>query len=124
MTVKLARQFLLLCVICLVAIWGQEICPFPMPSSVLAMLMVLGLLLCGALKPRHLEDITQGLQSYMSFFFVPTCVGILEQGDIIRESGLQILLLCVVGTALTFGVTAWVTTALIRLTQGKGGEAL
>ncbi len=119
---SIPRQILLLLSICLVAILIADILPVPIPSSVIAMLLVLSLLLLRAIKPTHLSDITSAMQKYMAFFFLPTCISILSEVDIIKESGLEILLLCFIGTVATFAVTAFVTTGLIRLLNKKGSE--
>lgn len=42
----------------------------------------------------------------MAFFFIPAGVGILEQFEFVKDSMWQLLLICLVTTLLTFGVTA------------------
>ncbi len=119
---SLPKQVLLLCALCLVAICIAAVLPIAIPSSVIAMLLVLCLLLGGVLKPPHLDGIAKTLQSYMGFFFVPTCVSVLEELEIIKESGLIILILCVLGTIGTFGVTALTTTCLLKLWGKKSQQ--
>lgn len=112
---NMPKQILLLCTLCLVAICIEAVLPIAIPSSVISMLLVLCLLLCGALKPNHLDGIAKTLQGYMGFFFVPTCVSVLKELEIIKESGLIILLLCILGTVGTFAVTALTTTLLLKI---------
>lgn len=120
---SMPKQTLLLCTICLIAMCVEAVSPVTVPSSVLAMLLVLALLLLRVIQPRHLEGATAAIQSYMGFFFVPTCVSILEKLDILKEYGVVIVLLCFIGTVATFAFTALITTILLKLTD-KGGAQL
>ncbi len=120
---NMPKQVLLLCTVCLAAICIEAVLPIAVPSSVIAMLIVLVLMLTHVIKPPHLEGVAGVLQGYMGFFFMPTCVSILQELDIMREHGVAIVLICFVGTVATFGVTALATTLLLKVCEKKGDRS-
>ena len=58
------------------------------------------------LKIDHIRQKADFLLQNMAFFFIPAGVGILEQFEFVKDSMWQLLLICLVTTLLTFGVTA------------------
>lgn len=55
---------------------------------------------------NHIRQKADFLLQNMAFFFIPAGVGILEQFEFVKDSMWQLLLICLVTTLLTFGVTA------------------
>ena len=105
--------------VCLGGVGISAILPFPFPASVSAMLLLFALLLCRVVKPGHIDEIAGFLTKNMAILFLPAAVGIIESLDILRDSGIQILIICLVSTLLTFGVTATVVSLLMRLADRK-----
>ena len=92
--------------VCLISEGISFLLPFPFPASVISLLLLLALLLSGVLKARHIQTVSNFLLANMAFFFIPAGVGILEQFEFVKDSMWQLLLICLVTTLLTFGVTA------------------
>ncbi len=105
--------------VCLGGVGISAILPFPFPASVSAMLLLFALLLCRVVKPGQIDEIAGFLTKNMAILFLPAAVGIIESLDILRDSGIQILIICLVSTLLTFGVTATVVSLLMRLADRK-----
>ena len=55
----------------------------------------------------------------MAFFFVPAGVSIINYFDILKSTVLQLLVICVVSTIVTFAVTAYVVTLMEKKKGGK-----
>ena len=116
---KIITQIGVLFGVCLGGVGISAILPFPFPASVSAMLLLFALLLCRVVKPGQIDEITGFLTKNMAILFLPAAVGIIESLDILRDSGIQILIICLVSTLLTFGVTATVVSLLMRLADRK-----
>ena len=116
---KIITQIGVLFGVCLGGVGISAILPFPFPASVSAMLLLFALLLCRVVKPGQIDEIAGFLTKNMAILFLPAAVGIIESLDILRDSGIQILIICLVRTLLTFGVTATVVSLLMRLADRK-----
>ena len=116
---KIITQIGVLLGVCLGGVGISAILPFPFPASVSAMLLLFALLLCRVVKPGQIDEIAGFLTKNMAILFLPAAVGIIESLDILRDSGIQILIICLVSTLLTFGVTATVVSLLMRLADRK-----
>ena len=91
----------------------EAVLPFPVPASVLSLLIMLVLLCCKLIKEEQVKDLADFLMGNLAFFFVPVAVGIMQYVDVITQNTVAFLTVCVVSTILTFGVTVTV----VRLTQ-------
>ena len=106
--------------ICVVAEGIAAILPFTFPSSVLGMLILLALLLTKVLKPKQLEETSGFFLNNMTFFFVPTCVGILKYTDVLFSNFWAIVLISILTTPLVFFVTGHVVQLTMKKTKEKG----
>ena len=113
-------QIAVLLLVCLAAEGIAAVLPFTFPSSVLAMLILLVLLLCKAIKPKQLEETSGFFLNNMTFFFVPTCVGILKYTDVLFSNFWAIMLISILTTPLVFFVTGHVVQAAMKQIDRKG----
>ena len=88
---------------------------FPVPGSVLAMVVLFILLVTGILKVDHIRQKSDFMLKNMAFFFIPAGVGIMEYFDVLRECLLPFLVICVISTVLTFAVTAGTVALVMKL---------
>ena len=73
---------------------------------------------------RVLKDVQEKadfLLGNMAFFFVPAGVSIINYFDILKSTVLQLLVICVVSTIVTFAVTAYAVTLTVKLMEKKKG---
>jgi holin-like protein len=112
---KIIGQCGFLFFICLCGAALSPLFPFPAPASVLSMLLLFALLLCGAVKPEHLRETTDVLLGNMAFFFIPSGVGILAHLETIRGDALALLTVCCVSTFLTFAASAAAVAAAVKV---------
>ena len=101
----------------------EAILPFPVPASVLSLLIMLILLCTKVIREERVKDLADFLMNNLAFFFVPVAVGIMQYVDIIRQNTIAFLTVCVVSTILTFGVTVTVVRVTQKLmNKGKGEQ--
>ena len=114
---KILLQIGIVFLICLVGEWISAVLPFAFPGSVIAMILLFLLLLFKVLKVEHIEEKASVALNNMAFFFIPAGVGVMEYFDILGAYLVPFLVICVVSTILTFAVTAWTVTGVMRLQE-------
>lgn len=101
----------------------EAVLPFLFPASVISMLVLLALLLLKVVKVEQIREKVDFVLGNLSFFFVPVLVSVMNYVDIIAENALALIVISMVSTVLTFGVTAWVVQLTCRaMNRGKGEE--
>lgn len=78
---------------------------FAFPGPVIGMLLLVGLLALMGDRARPVIASADGLLGILSLLFVPSAVGIMQNGELIRAWGGPLLLAVVASTALTLVVT-------------------
>lgn len=100
----------------------EAILPFPFPASVISMLVLLILLLLKVIKVEQIREKVDFVLGNLSFFFVPVVVSVMNYADIIAENAVALIVISMVSTVLTFGVTAWVVQLTCRAMNRRKGE--
>lgn len=113
------KQLIVIFAVCLVGEGLSAVLPFAFPASVAAMVILLILLSCKAIKPVHLRETGGFFLDNMAFFFVPVCVGVLEYWDVVVQNLWPILLISLLTTPLVFFVTGHVVQLTVRLMARK-----
>ena len=106
--------------ICLGGELVAELLPFPVPASILGLMLMFLLLFFRVLKPEHIQEKNDFLLQNMAFFFIPAGVGILEVFDSVKEVIVPVLLICTITMVLTFCASALVVKLVMRIQYGKG----
>ena len=94
--------------------------PFTFPSSVISMILLLLLLLSKYLKTDHIREKSDFLLHNMAFFFVPSGVAIMDKLELLQGSILKIVAICFITLVITFLVTAYTVTTVMKLQNRKG----
>ena len=113
---KLMKQLTIVFLICIAGELVAAALPFPFPAAVAA------LFISGVLKPQSVKEVAEYLLANMAFLFVPSGVAIMEEYAAVQGSVVQLLAICVITLVITFGVTAWTVTGVIRLMERRKGE--
>ena len=116
----------LICAICLAGVAIESVLPFTFPASVISLILLIVLLLTGVLKTRHIQRVSEFLVANMAFFFIPSCVGIMEHAQVLLDKLLPVFGICFLTTPLIYLVTAWTvqgTMALLSRRKGGGKHA-
>ena len=114
---KYLRQF---CIIILYSFFGDvlhALLPIPIPASIYGMAMILLAFATNRLQVDSVKATGDFLISVLPLLFVAPTVGLLSCWDLIRGKLWKILLLVVITTIITFGVSG-LLTKLLR----KGGD--
>lgn len=123
---KIIYQIGIIFSICWLSEIVEALLPFDFPASVIGMILLFALLAARILKVEHVQEKSDFLLSNMAFFFVPAGVSIINYFDVLKNSVVQLIIICVVSTVVTFAVTAWsvkLTVRFMALTgrTGTGG---
>lgn len=108
--------------LCLISEGLSALIPVAFPASVIALLLLGLLLFTGALKPGHIEKFSTFLVANMAFFFLPSCVEVMEHAPAILRQLIPFLLVVTVTTPVVYLVTGWTVQLLVRRLQGKGAD--
>ena len=100
----------------------EAVLPFSFPASVIALMLLLALLVLRVLKPEHIRESADFLQSGIAFFLIPVMVGLMSYVDLIMENAVAFFAICLVSTVLTFGAVAWTVQLTCRLMERKKEE--
>ena len=103
--------------ICLVGQIIAELIPVPFPGSVMSMVLLFILFMLNWANHEKLKNVNDFLLENMSFFFVPSAVSIITKYDLIKNSIVQILIICVVSFVVTFAVTAYTVTFVMKIQE-------
>lgn len=110
---KIIKQIAIIFSICWISQIIEHFLPFAFSASIIGMILLFLCLLTGFLKIEHIQEKSDFLLSNMAFFFIPAGVSIINYFDVLKSNAWQILLICIITTFVTFGVTAF----FIRLTM-------
>lgn len=108
----LILEFCIVFLICMAGEWIAAFLPFTLPASVISLLLLLILLLCGGVKERTIQGTSQFLIGNMGLFFIPAIVGTLEYLDVLKLQAIPFLVVTLVSTPVVYAVTAWSIPAL------------
>lgn len=97
----------------------EHILPFPFPASVISLLLLLALLMIRVIKVEQIKEKADFLLGNLAFFFVPAVAGVMNYVDVLKESIVPFLVICVVSTVLTFGAAAWAVQLTCRLMEKR-----
>lgn len=115
MNMKIIKQIGIIFTICWLSVVIEHFLPFAFPASVIGLVLLLLGLLTGLLKMEHVQEKSDFLLSNMAFFFIPAGVSLINYFDILKSSIIQIFIICVISTIITFAVTAYSIRLTLRL---------
>ncbi|MDR2073201.1 MAG: CidA/LrgA family protein [Spirochaetaceae bacterium] len=94
--------------------------PLGMPASVLGLVLMLAALGSKLLKPSHLGTTAGYLSANMAFFFLPAAVTVLENYGLLKPVVVQLIIIGILSTVITFFVTYGTVRICRLLRAGKG----
>ena len=115
----MAKQVLIVFGVCLAGLVLSGLSPLPVPGSVLAMLGLLALLCLGWVKEKSIAGLCGFFQDNMAFFFIPAGVGVIENLDFLKTSGLALAAVCVIGTLITFAAAGFTVKAVLAVQEKR-----
>ena len=94
--------------------------PMSFPASVISMVLLMVLLLTGVLKERQIQSVSHFLIANMAFFFIPSLVGTMEHGAMLKSQAVPILVIVGLTTPVVYLAAGWTVQLMTRLRRGKG----
>ena len=116
---KILYQIAIIFFLCLMGGIISALLPFPFPSAIAAMLLLLAALFSGILRIDHIKEKSDFLLSNMAFFFIPAGVKVIEHFDTISSIWWQFLLISILSTVLVFLITAGTVSLVMRFEERK-----
>lgn len=108
------KEFVILCACLLLGSLTRKLINFPIPEAVYGMIYLFIALRLKILKPEEIEKTSNGILANLAFLFVPVGVGIMANFDVIQGRILKLLIIVLLGTAITMGVTGIIVQSLQR----------
>lgn len=112
----------LILVICLGGEVIAALLPIAFPASVISMVLLMVLLLCGVIKQRQIQTVANFFVVNMGLFFVPALVGIMAYVDVLKRQLLPFVAVVVLTTPIVYLVTAWTVQLLMGAIRKRGGK--
>ena len=117
---KLIAQAAILFSLCWLSQLIEAALPFEFPASVIGMALVYLLLALRVLRVDHIREKSDFLLSNMAFFFLPAGVSILQYFDVLKSAAVQLAVICLVSTVVTFAAAAGAAGLVLRIQKGGG----
>jgi holin-like protein len=113
-----AAQCAVLCALSLTGTALTESFSLPVPGNLIGMLLLLGLLRLGVVKPARVQDGAGLLLRHLVFFFIPLNVGVIARRGLFASSGVA-LAISLIGSAV-LGIFA--AGLIAQWTSARGGH--
>ncbi|EFG95213.1 LrgA family protein [Fusobacterium nucleatum subsp. nucleatum ATCC 23726] len=114
------NEFMLIFVINYVGILISSILHFPLPGTITALLLLFLLLQLKVLKLEKIENAANFLLLNMTLFFMPPTVKIIDSYHLLEKDLFKIIVIIVVSTFITMGITGKVVQVMIDYREKKG----
>ena len=91
----------------------------PLPGNIIGMIILLILLCTKVIKVEKIENISTFFLDHLSFFFIPAGVGLISSFNVMKDSLIFILLLCLITTAIVIISTGIIVQYIIKIKETK-----
>lgn len=81
----------------------------PLSGSIIGLVILFILLITGAIPESFFESGALALLKILPLLFIPSVLGIMNEGTFLKEKGLLFVGVILVSTILTMGGSAWIT---------------
>lgn len=74
----------------------------PIPGSIVGLILFFIALYTKIIKPQSIREVGDWLKQNLALFFVPACVGLLAYMDILKATWLQLVVIIISSTLVTY----------------------
>ena len=117
-TMKTTTQLSIIIAICLLGEMIAAVLPITMPSSIIGMLILAVLLITKAIKYEGIQKTSEFFLANIAILYVPSSITILLYLDLLAESFVKIIFICIATVPVVYFVTAY-TVKLVMALQDK-----
>lgn len=86
--------------------WLRGTFHLPLPGSIIGFLLLFSALLLKVYPLQWIESGARFLLAFLSLYFIPATVGVMQYGDIFTGKGLLLIVIAIFSTLLTLAVSA------------------
>ncbi|PRR83440.1 CidA/LrgA family protein [Clostridium vincentii] len=117
---KLFREAIIILGIYLLGEFISEVLSLPVPGNILGMIILLFLLCTKIIKLEQINTISNFLLDHLAFFFIPAGVGLMTSVDIIKDSWLKLIVVCIATTIIIISSTGLIVQYITRKNNKRG----
>ncbi|EHI79423.1 hypothetical protein HMPREF9093_00296 [Fusobacterium sp. oral taxon 370 str. F0437] len=113
------KEFMLIFSINYVGILLSKILHLPLPGTIVSLLLLFFMLQFKILKLEKIENAGNFLLLNMTIFFMPPTVKIIDSYELLEKDLFKIIVIIIVSTFLTMGITGKVVQLMIDFKERK-----
>ena len=113
------KEFMLIFSINYVGILLSKILHLPLPGTIVSLLLLFFMLQFKVLKLEKIENAGNFLLLNMTIFFMPPTVKIIDSYELLEKDLFKIIVIIIVSTFLTMGITGKVVQLMIDFKERK-----
>ena len=113
------REFMLIFLINYVGMLLSKILHLPLPGTIVSLLLLFFMLQFKVLKLEKIENAGNFLLLNMTIFFMPPTVKIIDSYELLEKDLFKIIVIIIVSTFLTMGITGKVVQLMIDFKERK-----
>lgn len=111
---KLLRELLIILVVYFAGEILAELTNITVPGSIIGMILLLILLCTKVVKLEMVDTVAKFFLEHLAFFFIPAGVGLLTSINVIKDSWIRLVIVCILTTIITIGATALVVDFMTK----------
>ena len=112
---KLFREALIIFGIYLVGELIVSLTHIPIPGNIIGLLLLLLGLCTKVIKVYQVETVANFFLDHLAFFFLPAGVSLMNSFGIIKASIIQIIIVCIITTAIIIASTGLIVQFIVNL---------
>lgn len=116
---KYIKQLFIIVIVSLLGELMHFFTPFPIPASIYGLVIMFVLLEAKIVKVEKVKDVSTFLLGIMPVIFVPACVGFINAFPLMKQYGLQFLVIGIGTTFLVMICTGYTVQLVMKLTHRK-----
>lgn len=116
---RIFAQLIVIFTISLIAVGISAAVPIGIPASIIGMLLLLTLLIFKLIRPNQIGKVSDFFINHLSFFFIPSGVGLIKSFPLISGKLFSLLIICTLNTLITFIATLYSVKFTIMLLKRR-----
>ncbi|ENZ03459.1 CidA/LrgA family protein [Clostridium thermobutyricum] len=116
---KLFREALIILILYIIGEVITAVTHVPIPGNIIAMILLFIALCLKIIKLEQINTISNFFLDHLAFFFLPAGVAVMNSFGLIKANIVQILIVCLVTTAVTMTITGLVVQAIANKMDKK-----
>lgn len=116
---KYLKQLFIIVIVSFVGELIHFFVPLPIPASIYGLVIMFLLLEFKIVKLEKVKDVSSFLLDIMPIFFVPPCVGFINAFPLMKQYGVQFMVIGIGTTILVMVSTGWVVQLIMNAKKRK-----